>query len=51
MVKWVAIGRLASPWLMVSKVNGEVPSDKVALVDRASVGQVSLANQQKVLFV
>jgi hypothetical protein len=51
MVKWVAIGRSAGPWLTVSKVNGGVPSNKVALADRASVGEVSLANWQKVLFV
>jgi hypothetical protein len=51
MVKWVAIGRLAGPWLTVSKVNGGAPSNKVALVDRASVGKVSLADWQKAMFV
>jgi hypothetical protein len=51
MVKWVAIGRLAGPWLMVSKVDGGVLSDKVASTDRVSIGEVSSANQQKVLFV
>jgi hypothetical protein len=39
MVKWVAIGRSAGPWLTVGKVNGGAPSDKVAFVDRASVGE------------
>jgi hypothetical protein len=51
MVKWVAIGRSASPWLMVGKVDGGAPSNKVALADRANVGEVSSANQQKALFV
>jgi hypothetical protein len=40
MVKWVAIGRSAGPWLMVGKVNGGVPSNEVALVDRASVSRL-----------
>jgi hypothetical protein len=51
MVKWVAIGRLAGPWLTVGKVNGGVLSNKVASADRASVGEVLLADWQKVLFV
>jgi hypothetical protein len=36
---------------MVGKVDGGVPRNKVALVDRASVSKISLADQQKVLFV
>jgi hypothetical protein len=44
LVKWVAIGRLASPWLTVGKVDGGVPSNKVALADRASIGEVLLAD-------
>jgi hypothetical protein len=51
MVKWVAIGRSASPWLAVGKVNGGAPSNKVALADRASISKVLSANRQKVLFV
>jgi hypothetical protein len=39
MVKWVVIGRSAGPWLTVGKVNGGAPSNKVALVDRVSVGE------------
>jgi hypothetical protein len=51
MVKWVAIGRSAGPWLTVSEVNGGVPSDKVALADRASVSKVLSADQRKAMFV
>jgi hypothetical protein len=51
MVKWVAIGRSAYPWSTVGKVNGGVLSDKVASADRASVGEVLLADWQKALFV
>jgi hypothetical protein len=51
MFKWVAIGRSAGPWLTVGEVNGGVPSNKVALADRASVSKVLLANQQKAMFV
>jgi hypothetical protein len=47
----VATGRLASPWLTVSKADGGVLSNQVALVERASVGKLSLANQQKAMFV
>jgi hypothetical protein len=50
-VKWVAISRSAGPWLMVGKVDGGVPSNQVALADRASVGEVLLANWQKTTFV
>jgi hypothetical protein len=39
MVKWVAIGRSASPWLTVGKVNGGAPSNKVALAERVSFGR------------
>jgi hypothetical protein len=39
MVKCVAIGRSAGPWLKVGKVDGGAPSDKVASADRVSVGQ------------
>jgi hypothetical protein len=46
----VEIGKLASPWLTVSKADGGVPSNKVALVKRASVGRWLLANQQKAMF-
>jgi hypothetical protein len=45
------IGRLASPWLTVSKVDGGAPSDEVASADRASIGKVLSADWQKVLFV
>jgi hypothetical protein len=51
MVKWVVISRLASPWLTVGKVNGGVPSDKVALAERVSIGKVLSADQQKATFV
>jgi hypothetical protein len=51
MVKWVVIGRLAGPWLTVSKFNGGVPSNEVALADRVSISQVSSANWKKALFV
>jgi hypothetical protein len=51
LVKWVAIGRSAGPWLTVGKVDGGVLSDKVASADRASIGEVPLAGWQKVLFV
>jgi hypothetical protein len=51
MVKWVAIGRSAGPWLTVSKVDGGAPRDKAALAARVSVGKVSSANWRKVLFV
>jgi hypothetical protein len=51
MVKWVAIGRSAGPWLIVSKVDGGTPSNEVASADRASVGKVMLANWQKAMFV
>jgi hypothetical protein len=44
MIKWVAIGRLASPWLMVGEVDGGAPSNKVASADRVSIGKVLLAN-------
>jgi hypothetical protein len=46
----VEIGKSAGPWLMVSKANGEVLSDKVALVERASIGKWLLANWQKAMF-
>jgi hypothetical protein len=45
------IGRSAGPWLTVSKVDGGAPSNEIALVDRVSIGEVLLANQQKALFV
>jgi hypothetical protein len=45
------IGGSAGPWLMVGKVNGGAPSDKIASADRMSVGKVSLADRQKALFV
>jgi hypothetical protein len=51
MVKWVAIGRLASPWLTVGKVNGGVLSDKVASAERVNFGKVLLADWQKATFV
>jgi hypothetical protein len=35
----------------VGKVNGGVLSNEIALADRASVGEVSSADQQKALFV
>jgi hypothetical protein len=47
----LVIGRSAGPWLMVSKVNGGAPSNEVASADRASVGEVLLADWQKALFV
>jgi hypothetical protein len=50
-VKWVVIGRSAGPWLMLGKVDGGVPSNQVALADRASVGEVLSANRQKATFV
>jgi hypothetical protein len=46
----VEIGKSASPWLMVGTANGGVLSNKVALVERASVGGWLLANQQKAMF-
>jgi hypothetical protein len=51
MVKCVVIGRSASPWLTVGKADGGALSDKVALVERVSVGKLLLANQRKVMFV
>jgi hypothetical protein len=51
MVKWVVIGRSASPWLMVGEVDGGAPSNEVASVDRVSVSEVLSANWQKALFV
>jgi hypothetical protein len=51
LVKWVAISRSAGPWLMVGKVDGGAPSDKVASADRASISEVSSADRPKVLFV
>jgi hypothetical protein len=39
MVKWVVIGRSASPWLTVGEVNGGALSNKVALADRVSLSQ------------
>jgi hypothetical protein len=37
--------------LTVSKVDGGALSDKVALVDRVSIGEVSSAHWQKAMFV
>jgi hypothetical protein len=48
---WLAIGRLAGPWLTVSKVDGGAPSDNIALADRASVSKVLSADRRKALFV
>jgi hypothetical protein len=47
----VVIGKSAGPRLTVSKANGEVPSDKVALVETACIGRQLWADQQKVMFV
>jgi hypothetical protein len=47
----VEIGKSAGPWLMVSKANGEVPSDKAALAETVSIGRQLSANWQKVMFV
>jgi hypothetical protein len=47
----VEIGKLAGPWSMVGKANGEVLSNKVTSVVRASISGWSLANQQKAMFV
>jgi hypothetical protein len=49
-VKWVAIGGSVSPWLMVGKVNGGAPSNNIASVDKASIGEVLSANWGKALF-
>jgi hypothetical protein len=46
-----AISKLAGPWLMVSKADGEVPSNKVGLVETAHISRQLLADQQKVMFV
>jgi hypothetical protein len=46
----VEIGKLAGPWLTVSKADGGAPSNKVALAEQASVGGQLLANQQKTMF-
>jgi hypothetical protein len=40
----VEISKLASPWLMVSKANGEVLSNKVASAERGSIGRQLLGN-------
>jgi hypothetical protein len=45
------IGRSASPWLTVGKVDGGVPSNEIALADRVSVSDMLLADWRKVLFV
>jgi hypothetical protein len=48
----VAIGKLASPWLMVGKANREeVPSDKVGSMETPHIRRQLLANWQKVMFV
>jgi hypothetical protein len=46
-----AIGKSASPWLTVSKADGEVPSNKVASAETACIGRQLLADWQKVMFV
>jgi hypothetical protein len=51
MGKWVAISRLASPWLTVSKANGEALSNKVGSMETVCIGRQLLANRQKVTFV
>jgi hypothetical protein len=48
---WLAIDRSAGPWLIVGEVDGGVPSDEIASVDRVSVGEALLADRQKVSFV
>jgi hypothetical protein len=47
----VAISKLAGPWLMVSKADGEAPSNEVGLVETVSISRQLLADQQKVMFV
>jgi hypothetical protein len=45
------IGRSAGLWLMVSKANGEAPSDKVGSAEKVCISSQLSADWQKVTFV